>query len=230
MSKSNDFENDLLLLVFNNTNIANVGDVTGLRGSTVAGNLYVALHTADPGEAGKQNTSETAYTNYARVAVARSGAGWTVAANNVVNAGAVNFPQCGVTGATLMFWSVGYESAGATKMLYKAPLGNQPAELFTANDVVGDVIVIPGHSLVVDDRIAFYPVPNDTFPTGITEGTVYWVKTSAANQITISATQGGIAVDITAVGAGRAQKVVPLVVSNGITPSFAAGALSIYED
>src|SRR5690242_13424401 len=106
MSKSNDFENDLLLLMFNNTNIANVGDATGVRGSTGAGSLYVALHTADPGETGKQNTSETAYTNYTRVAVARSGAGWTVAANNVQNAGAVSFPQCGATGATLLFWSV----------------------------------------------------------------------------------------------------------------------------
>ncbi len=31
MSKTNTFESDLLLLLFNNTNIANVGDATGLR-------------------------------------------------------------------------------------------------------------------------------------------------------------------------------------------------------
>ena len=34
MSKGNTFENDLLLLLFNNTNIANLGDATGLRGSS----------------------------------------------------------------------------------------------------------------------------------------------------------------------------------------------------
>ena len=39
MSKANGFENSLLLLVFNNTNIANVGDGTGLRGSATAGSL-----------------------------------------------------------------------------------------------------------------------------------------------------------------------------------------------
>jgi len=87
MSKSNTFENNLLLLIFNNTNIANIGDATGLRGSTAAGSLYWALHTADPGEAGSAITSETAYTNYARVAAARSGAGFTVTANSV-------FPCC----------------------------------------------------------------------------------------------------------------------------------------
>lgn len=42
MSKSNTFETELLTLLFNNTNIANIGDATGLRGSTTAGNFYVA--------------------------------------------------------------------------------------------------------------------------------------------------------------------------------------------
>jgi hypothetical protein len=68
---------NLLKLVFTNTTWANVGDATGLVGSSVAGSLYVSLHTASPA-AGDQTTSETSYTGYARVAVARSGAGWTV--------------------------------------------------------------------------------------------------------------------------------------------------------
>lgn len=52
MSASNAFETALLTLIFNNTNLANVGDATGLRGSTTAGSFYIGLHTADPGEAG----------------------------------------------------------------------------------------------------------------------------------------------------------------------------------
>lgn len=56
MSKGNTFENDLLLLIFNNTDAALIGDATGLRGSSTAGSLYVALHTADPGEAGTAAT------------------------------------------------------------------------------------------------------------------------------------------------------------------------------
>lgn len=122
MSKSNTFENDLLLLVFNNTDIALIGDAAGLQNSATAGSLYVSLHTADPGEAGDQTTNETAYTNYARVAVARSGAGWTVTGNAVANAALVQFAQCGVTGATLTHFGVGAESSGAGKLLYSGAL------------------------------------------------------------------------------------------------------------
>lgn len=78
MSASNSFETAVLNHYFNNSAHANVGDATGLPGSTAAGSFYVSLHTADPGETGTAVTNETAYTNYARVAVARSSAGWTV--------------------------------------------------------------------------------------------------------------------------------------------------------
>ena len=122
MSKSNTFENDLLLLVFNNTDITLIGDAAGLQNSAVAGSLYVSLHTADPDEAGDQTTNETTYTDYARVAVARSGAGWTVTGNAVANAALVQFPQCGVTGATLTHFGVGTDASGAGKLLYSGAL------------------------------------------------------------------------------------------------------------
>ena len=94
MSKSNTFENDLMLLLFNNTNIANIGDAAGLLGSTVAGTFWFSLHTADPGETGTAVTSETAYTPYVRVSVARSGAGLTVTGNSVSPAANVDFAEC----------------------------------------------------------------------------------------------------------------------------------------
>lgn len=122
MSKGNSFENDLLLLIFNNTNIANIGDATGVRGSSTAGSLYVALHTANPDETGTQATNECSYTGYARKAVARSGAGWTVTANAVENASAVTFDPCTAGSSTATHFSVGYESSGATKILYKGAL------------------------------------------------------------------------------------------------------------
>src|SRR5690349_18011687 len=101
MSASNSFETAILNLFFANSNFANVGDATGLRGSTTAGNLYIALYTADPGETGTATTNEATYTNYARVAVARSGSGWTVSGNSASNAGVVTFPTCGTTGNTI---------------------------------------------------------------------------------------------------------------------------------
>ncbi len=122
MSKGNTFENDLLLLIFNNTDAALIGDATGLRGSSTAGSLYVSLHTGDPGEAGNQTTSECAYGSYARVAVARSGAGWTVASNAVSNAALVQFPQCSSGSETITHFAVGVASSGTGKVLYKGAL------------------------------------------------------------------------------------------------------------
>lgn len=125
MSKSNTFENDLLLLIFNNTDIALVGDASGIQNSATAGSLYISLHTADPGEAGDQSTSETVYTNYQRVAVARSGAGWTVSGNAVTNAATITFDTCGASGATLTYFGVGCESGtGAGKLLYSGALSS----------------------------------------------------------------------------------------------------------
>lgn len=113
MSASNTFENALALLIFNNTNIANIGDATGLRGSSVAGSLYLALHTANPGEAGSAITSECAYTSYARVAVARSAGGFTVAGNTVTNTAQAQFPKCTGGSETATHFSIVDTSSGA---------------------------------------------------------------------------------------------------------------------
>ena len=123
MSKSNDFENGLLLLVFNNTGLANIGDAGGLRGSVAAGSLYVTLHTADPGEPGTAVTAETAYTGYARQAVARSGAGWVVTANSVSPAVNVDFPECtAVPGTPLTHFGIVTSASGAGTLLYSGTL------------------------------------------------------------------------------------------------------------
>lgn len=122
MSKSNTFENDLLLLLFNNTNIANVGDATGLRGSSAAGNFYLALHTADPGEAGDQTTSEVAYTSYARKSVARTGTEFTVTGNAVALANNHDFPAGTGGSGTATHWSIGTAASGTGKILYKGAL------------------------------------------------------------------------------------------------------------
>lgn len=46
MSFSDTAENDLLQLLFNNVDMALVGDATGLRGASAAGSFYLSLHTA----------------------------------------------------------------------------------------------------------------------------------------------------------------------------------------
>lgn len=123
MSKSNSFENSLLQLLFNNVDIANIGDAGGIQNSATAGSLYLSLHTADPGEAGTQTTNECAYGSYDRVAVARSGAGWTVVANAVSNFALAQFPECTSGSETITYVSIGtssYPTAGV--ILYSGAL------------------------------------------------------------------------------------------------------------
>lgn len=142
MSKGNTFENDILKLVFNATAIANIADNAA---SSPLTNLFVALHTADPGEAGDQTTSEIAYTSYARVSVARTSGGWTVTGNSVSPVANISFPA-GTGGAgTATHASVGTLTSGAGKILYKGTV--------TPNIVCGNGItpVLTTASTVTED-------------------------------------------------------------------------------
>lgn len=115
MSKGDTWENDLLKLLFNATAVANIADNAAASPLT---NLYVSLHTADPGEAGAQNTSEVAYTSYARVAVARTSGGWTVTANVVKPVSDIVFPAGTGGSGTVTHFGIGTASSGTGKLLY----------------------------------------------------------------------------------------------------------------
>lgn len=133
MSKSNSAENHLMLLLFNNTPWANVGDATGLPGSGTAGSFFVSLHTADPGETGDQTTSEISYTGYARVAVARSSGGWTITANSVSPAATIGFGQMTAgTGGTVTHFGIGRATSGAGELIYS---GTVSPNITVANGV-----------------------------------------------------------------------------------------------
>lgn len=123
MSKSNTFENELLLHIFNNAPISGIGDSGGVLPSATPGFLYLSLHTADPGEAGTQATSEISYTGYARVAVPRSAAGFIVSGSTVTLAANQDFPEMTAgAGGVATFFSAGKAASGATNILYSGPV------------------------------------------------------------------------------------------------------------
>ncbi len=128
MPKSTTFSNDIIALLFNGTAIANLADNTS--GSPLT-SLWLSLHVSTPGIGGSQLEGETSYTNYVRVAVSRTAAsGWTVAAGVATNLSLIQFPQCGITGATLTHVAVGTASGGAGKVMYAGALN---ANLAVAN-------------------------------------------------------------------------------------------------
>lgn len=138
MSKSNITENDLMLLIFNKTLPSYLGTLSA-TGNT---DLFVSLHTADPGEGGSQTTSEATYTGYARIAVARTGAGWTVSGNQALNAALIQFGLCTVGSDTITYVAIGTALSGAGQILYSGQL-NSPRTIsvgiqpqFSAGDLI----------------------------------------------------------------------------------------------
>jgi hypothetical protein len=237
-SKSVSFKNSLLLHIFQNADIANIGDAGGLQNSTADGSLYVSLHTADPraGGGSAQNTTELSYagaTPYARVAVSRTGAtGWTVAANVVSNTAAITFPNYSAGASqTALFWGVGTASSGAGVLLYSGPISSFPVGVFEAEES-DERISIKNHSLALDDRIVLYQLSNLSVGTGISAFTVYYVGTIVdVDTITLSTTPANAnPAAITVDGQGLAYKVLPFTVSAGVTPSFAIGSFQIDEN
>ena len=114
MSKSNSFETEVLEHVFQAIDFP-------WNSNT---HLYVSLHTADPGEAGTQQTSEATYTSYARVAVIRSAVGWTVSGNQATNAALIQFDQCTGGTNTITHVGIGLSASGAGNLLYKGILNS----------------------------------------------------------------------------------------------------------
>lgn len=119
MTKSNTLENSILDLIFNATAIANLADNTATAPLT---NLYVSLHTADPGEAGTQATSECTYTGYARVAVARTSGGWTVTANSVSPVANIDFAEATAGSETATYFGIGSLATTAGVLYYSGAL------------------------------------------------------------------------------------------------------------
>ena len=143
MSKANGFENDVLMITFNKTLAAHLGALA----TSGNANVYLALHTADPGETGSQTTSECAYGAYARVAVTRNSdaSGWTVSGNQATNTAVANFPECTSGTETVTHFSIGTVSSGAGQILYKGAL--------TASRSVsaGITLQFPATSIVVTE-------------------------------------------------------------------------------
>jgi hypothetical protein len=117
--KGSTFDNDLLKLVLNAIPIPNIADNAA---SSPLTQLYLSLHTADPGAGGSQNTNEAVYAGYARVGVARTSSGFTVSGASATLTSAVIFGTCTSGSETETWAAVGTASSGPGKILYRGPI------------------------------------------------------------------------------------------------------------
>ena len=112
MAKGSTFQNELLLLIYNNTSI------TGLATASGATSIWVALHTADP-SSGTAATSEATYGGYARLQLTRSNTDWTVTGNAATNANNAVWPtSTDATAETITHFSTTDAASGTSRVIH----------------------------------------------------------------------------------------------------------------
>lgn len=155
-----------------------------LNGQTIT---HASLHSAYPGATGASELvgGSPAYAHQAVVINASSGG------QRALNA-SVNFD----VPASTIRW-VGFKSSGT--FVGCAPNGGATPKNFTcvpAADGVAqaDRIYCPSHGWVLDQAIVFH---QGTPPTGLTEGTTYYVRDATTHTFKVAATVGGVAVSLT---------------------------------
>lgn len=127
MPKSTSICDSLLALIFNATAIADIAEDDTTSPLT---ELWVALHTGNPGIGGSQETNEVStavYVGYERQSIARTSVGWEIpSGGSTSNAALFQFPEAeaGSSAATISYVSIGTSDTGAGLVLYAGQLGS----------------------------------------------------------------------------------------------------------
>lgn len=112
MSKSNATENDTL-----NALLRAVDPSWRSNASR-----YIALYTADPGEAGTATTNEAAYGSYARVTVTAATGFSAASGGSSDNTGLIQFPECTSGSETITYVAIVTTVSGAGQIIYSGAL------------------------------------------------------------------------------------------------------------
>lgn len=120
MSQSVDACNEILALEFNATAIAGFADNAAVSPVT---NWYVSLHSANPGTTGDQTVNELSYGGYARIAVVRTTAGWSVpSSGQTKNVADIIFASCVAGSGSAAYVGLGTSLSGVGRLRYAGPL------------------------------------------------------------------------------------------------------------
>jgi len=189
-------------------------------GSLSQGTPHLGLHTA-LGISGAEVSGGTPA--YARKPVA-----WNAAASEVRDiAASVTFDV--PASITIMAVSLHDALTGGTRRAWM-PAGSSAPRAFSvdAAGVTNNDLFSPAHGLAADNRVCFWPTIGAGLPTGLSEDTGYWVIATGltTDAFRVATSQGGSAVDITAIGDGALQKFTPVVIAaqdTYVLTSFSVG-------
>ena len=194
----------------------------GLDGR-LPGTVYVSAHSAFSATGTNEISGGTPA--YARQLMGMDAATGRIADNT--DAETIDVPA----GTDVQFLGL-FDAVTAGNFLGMFPLGATKTLVGMAipaieNSAPADTLWVPGHGFSLNDRICFFEV-DGSLPTGITEGTLYYViGTPTTNSLQISATEGGGALDITAAGSFICSDAVPETFGSQGTLELAAGAFDL---
>lgn len=167
--------------------------------------VYLAAVSAWPGETGGQTNLLSA-----RITVEMDAAASGQRDNTNQETGTIS-----AAGTSRVRFAEIYDAASAGNYLGYTVAGTGNAHPFVVaeSELTGNNIVSPGiiGTLSADDEVVFIDLPNSTLPTGITEGTIYYVigtpNDGADSEFEVSATLGGSSINITTIGSGLVHRV-----------------------
>ena len=199
---------------------------SGTGGGISGAITHIGLHTSAT-EPGTGTNAAAGEATGGSPAYARQAVTWgTASAGTLSNTNTLTFDVPAGTYAWLTFFNA--VSGNTNNYRGYAPI-NGTVSGFAAVDttLTNDQFLSPAHGLSDTDRVQLFNTFAGSIPTGITEGTLYFVVNSTTNTFKVSTTSGGAAVDITALGGGEVyfQKVIPETLAGQGQISISAGGL-----
>ena len=181
---------------------------------------HASLHTGNPSTTGA-NEATGGSPAYARKAIT-----WAAAASGQrASLGAIAFDVPAGTYEWVGFWSAltsgtfyGATPVGASSTI--RGFGAVDAGGVTANEIDSKA-----HGLANGERVAVFNVFAESLPTGLSEGTLYYVVGVTTDTFQVSTSSGGSAVDITAGGELFFVKCVPETFTGQGTLTLSSGGL-----
>lgn len=179
---------------------------------------YASLHSGDPSTTGA-NELTGGSPAYARKAVSWAAAGSGQQSTNATITWDIP--------ASTTVYHVGFWSAVTAGTFY----GYYPVGGYAAQTAVvlasSDTFTSYAHGYSNTQQVLVYDVQAGGVPTGLTEGTIYFIIASATDTFQLSATSGGSAINVTADGEVAVQRVLPEVFAGQGQYSITSGNLTL---
>lgn len=202
-----------------------LNEALGGTAYTAPATTFVALYSASPTDASAG--TELTGGAYARVSVTNNTTNWP-AGNPKSNGTAITYPTASADWSRAYSWQILDSSSGGVRM-YWGPLASN-IKTAVVNDTTADTFFLPSHGWANDTVLRVFTHPSNALPSPLAEDTRYFVVSSTTDTFKLSATSGGAAVNLTALGFVEVGEDKSIVVSSGGQASFSAGQLVVEEN